>query len=79
MRLTARACRSAWTAARCRRSRCSTCAAQPSGLHPRTAQALAEVRARAGKAIVLLNRRGWSNFLSCRSCGRALGRARNAT
>src|SRR6202035_3985445 len=22
-----------------------------------------------GKAIVLLNRRGWSNFLSCRSCG----------
>ena len=23
-----------------------------------------------GKAIVLLNRRGWSNFLSCRSCGR---------
>ena len=23
-----------------------------------------------GKAIMLLNRRGWSNFLSCRSCGR---------
>ena len=23
-----------------------------------------------GKAIVLLNRRGWSNFLSCRACGR---------
>ena len=40
------------------------------GLHPLTAQALAEVRANAGKAIVLLNRRGWSNFLSCRSCGR---------
>jgi primosomal protein N' (replication factor Y) (superfamily II helicase) len=40
------------------------------GLHPLTAQALAEVRARRGKAIVLLNRRGWSNFLSCRSCGR---------
>jgi primosomal protein N' (replication factor Y) len=40
------------------------------GLHPRTAQALAEVRAQRGKAIVLLNRRGWSNFLSCRSCGR---------
>jgi primosomal protein N' (replication factor Y) len=43
---------------------------QEQGLHPDTAQALAEVRARAGKAIVLLNRRGWSNFLSCRSCGR---------
>ncbi len=40
------------------------------GLHPLTAQALAEVRAARGKAIVLLNRRGWSNFLSCRSCGR---------
>ncbi len=40
------------------------------GLHPLTAQALAEVRAAGGKAIVLLNRRGWSNFLSCRSCGR---------
>jgi primosomal protein N' (replication factor Y) (superfamily II helicase) len=39
------------------------------GLHPLTAQALAEVRATGGKAIVLLNRRGWSNFLSCRSCG----------
>jgi primosomal protein N' (replication factor Y) (superfamily II helicase) len=40
------------------------------GLHPLTAQALAEVRRARGKAIVLLNRRGWSNFLSCRSCGR---------
>ena len=35
-------------------------------LHPRTHDALAA----ASKAIVLLNRRGWSNFLSCRSCGR---------
>jgi primosomal protein N' (replication factor Y) len=43
---------------------------QAQGLHPLTAQALAEVRAARGKAIVLLNRRGWSNFLSCRSCGR---------
>src|SRR5271165_6330674 len=43
---------------------------QPHGLHPATTQALAEVRAERGKAIVLLNRRGWSNFLSCRSCGR---------
>jgi primosomal protein N' (replication factor Y) len=40
------------------------------GLHPLSSQALAEVRAARGKAIVLLNRRGWSNFLSCRSCGR---------
>jgi primosomal protein N' (replication factor Y) len=40
------------------------------GLHPLTARALADVRAARGKAIVLLNRRGWSNFLTCRSCGR---------
>jgi primosomal protein N' (replication factor Y) len=32
--------------------------------------ALADLRESGGKAIVLLNRRGWSNFLSCRSCGR---------
>ncbi|HEV3072296.1 MAG TPA: primosomal protein N' [Solirubrobacteraceae bacterium] len=42
---------------------------QPHGLHPQTAQALADVRRSGRKAIVLLNRRGWSNFLSCRSCG----------
>jgi primosomal protein N' (replication factor Y) (superfamily II helicase) len=42
---------------------------QEHGLHPLTAQALAEVRAANSKAIVLLNRRGWSNFLTCRSCG----------
>jgi primosomal protein N' (replication factor Y) (superfamily II helicase) len=42
---------------------------QGHGLHPHTALALAEVRAKQGKAIVLLNRRGWSNFLTCRSCG----------
>ncbi len=39
------------------------------GLHPQTVQALARVREERAKAIVLLNRRGWSNFLSCRSCG----------
>ena len=39
-------------------------------LHPRSRDALEEVRREAGKAIVLLNRRGWSNFLSCRRCGR---------
>ncbi|HEY0517234.1 MAG TPA: primosomal protein N' [Solirubrobacteraceae bacterium] len=42
----------------------------PAGLHPATAAALAQVRDEGGKAIVLLNRRGWSNFLSCRTCGR---------
>ncbi|MEA2311954.1 MAG: hypothetical protein QOE28_1922, partial [Solirubrobacteraceae bacterium] len=36
-------------------------------LHPETRRALASAR----KAIVLLNRRGWSNFLTCRSCGKA--------
>ena len=43
---------------------------QRAGLHPATADALAGLRDGGGKAIVLLNRRGWSNFLSCRSCGR---------
>jgi primosomal protein N' (replication factor Y) len=38
--------------------------------HERTREALRGVRDRGEKAIVLLNRRGWSNFLSCRSCGR---------
>jgi primosomal protein N' (replication factor Y) len=40
-------------------------------LHPQTRMALADLRRSGGKAIVLLNRRGWSNFLSCRGCGRA--------
>jgi primosomal protein N' (replication factor Y) (superfamily II helicase) len=38
-------------------------------LHPSTRMALADVRAAGTKAIVLLNRRGWSNFLSCLGCG----------
>jgi primosomal protein N' (replication factor Y) len=38
-------------------------------LHPETRMALADLRHGGGKAILLLNRRGWSNFLSCRSCG----------
>jgi primosomal protein N' (replication factor Y) len=42
----------------------------PSLLHPRSLEALEAVRERGEKAVVLLNRRGWSNFLSCRSCGR---------
>jgi primosomal protein N' (replication factor Y) len=43
------------------------------GLHPRTAEALAEVRRRGEKAIVLLNRRGWSSFVTCQSCARVWG------
>jgi primosomal protein N' (replication factor Y) (superfamily II helicase) len=43
------------------------------GLHPVTTQALSDVRAAREKAIVLLNRRGWSDFLSCRSCGHVWG------
>ena len=35
-------------------------------LHPETARALKQ----ADKSIVLLNRRGWSNFLTCRSCAK---------
>jgi primosomal protein N' (replication factor Y) len=42
-------------------------------LHPSTRDALERVRTDGGKAIVLLNRRGWSNFLSCRTCGRVWG------
>ena len=34
-------------------------------VHPVTVHALHDAR----KSIVLLNRRGWSNFLTCRSCG----------
>ena len=34
-------------------------------MHPETVEGLHT----AGKAIVMLNRRGWSNFLTCRSCG----------
>ncbi len=38
-------------------------------LHPETRMALADLRRSGGKAVMLLNRRGWSNFISCRSCG----------
>jgi len=38
-------------------------------LHPQSRMALADLRRGGGKAIVLLNRRGWSNFLSCHACG----------
>jgi primosomal protein N' (replication factor Y) (superfamily II helicase) len=48
--------------------------ARPGGagpLHPRTREALAGLATGGGKAIVLVNRRGWSPFVECRSCGRA--------
>jgi len=38
-------------------------------LHPRTRAALAGLSAGAGKAIVLVNRRGWAPYLACRACG----------
>ena len=38
-------------------------------LHAETHDALVDVRRAGGKAIVLLNRRGWSNFLACKACG----------
>jgi primosomal protein N' (replication factor Y) len=40
---------------------------QHAALHPETSHALVD----APKAIMLLNRRGWSNFVDCRSCGHA--------
>ncbi len=42
-------------------------------LHARTTEALEGLRSGRGKAIVLLNRRGWSPHLSCRSCGHSWG------
>jgi primosomal protein N' (replication factor Y) len=39
-------------------------------LHPDTRLALAQARRNGQKAVVLLNRRGWSNFLTCADCGR---------
>jgi len=40
-------------------------------LHPRTAEAFGRVARAGGKAILLINRRGWSVHLVCRSCGHA--------
>ncbi len=42
-------------------------------LHQSTLDALQALRAESGKAIVLVNRRGYAPHLSCRSCGRAWG------
>ena len=43
----------------------------PGPLHPRTREAFGEVARQGGKAILLINRRGWSTHLTCRSCGHA--------
>jgi primosomal protein N' (replication factor Y) len=43
----------------------------PGPLHPRTREAFAEVAREGAKAILLINRRGWSTHLTCRSCGHA--------
>jgi primosomal protein N' (replication factor Y) (superfamily II helicase) len=40
-------------------------------LHPRTIEAFGEVAREGAKAILLINRRGWSTHLACRSCGHA--------
>ena len=42
-------------------------------LHAVTWQALEEVRRAAAKAIVMINRRGFAPWLTCRSCGRHWG------
>jgi primosomal protein N' (replication factor Y) len=39
-------------------------------LHPATWEALEEVRRSGSKAIVMVNRRGFAPWLTCRSCGR---------
>jgi primosomal protein N' (replication factor Y) len=38
-------------------------------LHPQTLEALGAVRAAGSKAIVMINRRGFAPWLTCRSCG----------
>jgi primosomal protein N' (replication factor Y) (superfamily II helicase) len=43
----------------------------PGPLHPTTREAFGEVAGQGGKAILLINRRGWSTHLTCRSCGHA--------
>ncbi|MFM8889592.1 MAG: primosomal protein N' [Solirubrobacterales bacterium] len=42
-------------------------------LHPSTIDALATVRERGEKAIVMINRRGFSPWLTCRTCGHHWG------
>jgi primosomal protein N' (replication factor Y) len=44
-----------------------------SPLHPATLEALEEVRSAGSKAIVMINRRGFAPWLTCRSCGHHWG------
>ena len=53
--------------------------ARPGPLHPRTREALAEVRGRGGKAIVLINRRGLVATSSPAAPAATPGSARTAT
>jgi primosomal protein N' (replication factor Y) len=43
----------------------------PGPLHSATREAFNDVARQGGKAILLINRRGWSTHLTCRSCGHA--------
>ena len=42
-------------------------------LHPRTREALGALGDDRAKGIVLINRRGWAPYLTCRACGWAAG------
>lgn len=42
-------------------------------IHPKTMAALAEVRERGEKAIVMINRRGFAPWLTCQTCGHHWG------
>ncbi|MDQ2622051.1 MAG: primosomal protein N', partial [Actinomycetota bacterium] len=42
-------------------------------VHPKTMAALAEVRERGEKAIVMINRRGFAPWLTCQTCGHHWG------
>jgi primosomal protein N' (replication factor Y) len=42
-------------------------------LHQATLEALSEVRRQGGKAIVMINRRGFAPWLTCRTCGHHWG------
>ena len=42
-------------------------------IHPGTLKALEQVRAEGGKAIVMINRRGFAPWLICRTCGQHWG------
>ena len=69
----AHAAPAAWTTAACPPVEIVGMLGVQGALHERTRAALDEVRRRGEKAIVLLNRRGWSNFLSCRSLRARVG------